>query len=165
MMQQNTQNGWVKGMMQYQAKPIVQDKFWIVEKNGEKVGTLRYDDEYILTVKNKNIRVKNKGDLANISFAEAQVDSAVEKKEYEVHGYPAKTQPFNDIYDLKRKLPIYTKQEKSTCFFCAGYYIVNFDNGGWRPAYSPKLISLTRNEYKGPFKTRLEMQEALRLAR
>ena len=39
-MQQNMQNGWVKDMMQYQAKPIVQDKFWIVEKNGEKVGTV-----------------------------------------------------------------------------------------------------------------------------
>ena len=36
MMQQNMQNGWVKDMMQYQAKPIVQDKFWIVEKMAKK---------------------------------------------------------------------------------------------------------------------------------
>ena len=165
MMQQNMQNGWVKDMMQYQAKPIVQDKFWIVEKNGEKVGTLRFDDEYILTVNSKDVRVKSKDELKNISFTDQQVISTPSKKEYEVHGYPAKTEPFNGIYDLKRKLPIYTKQEKSTCFFCAGYYIVNLDNGGWRPSYCPKLISLTRNEYKGPFKTRLEMQEAMRLAR
>ena len=156
------QNGWVKDMMQYQAKPIVQDKFWIVEKNGEKVGTLRFDDEYILTVNSKDVRVKSKDELKNISFADTQVVVSQKKKEYEVHGFPCKNEPFNGIYDLKRKLPIYTKQEKSTSFFCAGYYIINFELG-WRPAYCPKLITLTRNEYKGPFKTKLEMKEALRL--
>jgi hypothetical protein len=149
-------------MMQYQAKPIVQDKFWIVEKNGEKVGTLRFDDEYILTVNSKDVRVKSKDELKNISFADQQVISTQSKKEHEVHGYSAKNLPFNGIYDLKRKLPIYTKQEKSTSFFCAGYYIINFELG-WRPAYCPKLITLTRNEYEGPYKTRLEMKEALRL--
>jgi len=149
-------------MMQYQAKPIVQDKFWIVEKNGEKVGTLRFDDEYILTVNSKDVRVKSKDELKNISFADTQVVVSQKKKEYEVHGFPCKNEPFNGIYDLKRKLPIYTKQEKSTSFFCAGYYIINFELG-WRPAYCPKLITLTRNEYKGPFKTKLEMKEALRL--
>jgi len=148
--------------MQYQAKPIVQDKFWIVEKNGEKVGTLRFDDEYILTVNSKDVRVKSKDELKNISFADTQVVVSQKKKEYEVHGFPCKNEPFNGIYDLKRKLPIYTKQEKSTSFFCAGYYIINFELG-WRPAYCPKLITLTRNEYKGPFKTKLEMKEALRL--
>jgi hypothetical protein len=162
MMQQNMQNGWVKDMMQYQAKPIVQDKFWIVEKNGEKVGTLRFDDEYILTVNSKDVRVKSKDELKNISFADQQVISTQSKKEHEVHGYSAKNLPFNGIYDLKRKLPIYTKQEKSTSFFCAGYYIINFELG-WRPAYCPKLITLTRNEYEGPYKPRLEMKEALRL--
>jgi len=162
MMQQNMQNGWVKDMMQYQAKPIVQDKFWIVEKNGEKVGTLRFDDEYILTVNSKDVRVKSKDELKNISFADTQVIVSQKKKEYEVHGFPCKNEPYNGIYDLKRKLPIYTKQEKSTSFFCAGYYIINFELG-WRPAYCPKLITLTRNEYKGPFKTKLEMKEALRL--
>lgn len=162
MMQQNMQNGWVKDMMQYQAKPIVQDKFWIVEKNGEKVGTLRFDDEYILTVNSKDVRVKSRDDLKNISFADTQIAVTDKKKEFEVHGFPAKYEPFNGIYDLKRKLPIYTKQEKSTSFFCAGYYIINFELG-WRPAYCPKLITLTRNEFKGPFKTKLEMKEALRL--
>jgi hypothetical protein len=162
MMQQNMQNGWVKDMMQYQAKPIVQDKFWIVEKNGEKVGTLRFDDEYILTVNSKDARFKSKDELKNISFADTQVIVSQKKKEHEVHGFPCKNEPYNGIYDLKRKLPIYTKQEKSTSFFCAGYYIINFELG-WRPAYCPKLITLTRNEFKGPYKTQLEMKEALRL--
>jgi hypothetical protein len=108
------------------------------------------------------VRVKSKDELKNISFADQQVISTPSKKEHEVHGYSAKNLPFNGIYDLKRKLPIYTKQEKSTSFFCAGYYIINFELG-WRPAYCPKLITLTRNEYEGPYKTKLEMKEALRL--
>ena len=94
MMQQNMQNGWVKDMMQYQAKPIVQDKFWIVEKNGEKVGTLRFDDEYILTVNSKDVRVKSKDELKNISFADQQVIVSQKTKEYEVHGFPCKYEPF-----------------------------------------------------------------------
>ena len=149
-------------MMQYLAKPIVQDKFWIVEKNGEKVGTLRYDEEYILTVNSKDVRVKSRDELTGISFTDAQLAVTDTKKTHEVHGYPAKNQPFNGIYDLKRKLPIYTKTDKSTSFFCAGYYIINFELC-WRPAYCPKLITLTRNEYQGPYTTRLEMKEALRL--
>lgn len=162
MMQQNMQNGWVKDMMQYQAKPIVQDKFWIVEKNGEKVGTLRFDDEYVLTVNKKDVRFKDRDELKNISFTDTQVVATDSKRPDDVHGYPCKNEPYNGIYDLKRKLPIYTKTEKSTSFFCAGYYIINFELG-WRPAYCPKLITLTRNEFKGPYMTRLEMKEALRL--
>jgi hypothetical protein len=84
-----------------------------------------------------------------------------EKEEYDVHGYPCKTKPFNGLYDLKRKLPLYTKTEDSQSFFTAGYYCIEFENG-WVPAYCPKLITLGRNNYLGPFKTKLEMTEILR---
>lgn len=149
--------------MQYQAKSIVPEKFWIVTRNGEKVGTLRYDNEYILTVNKKNLRAKDRSEFKNIVFNDQQLVPTEPKKEYDVYGFACKTKPYNDIYDLKRKLPIYTKTEKSVSFFCAGYYIINFELG-WRPAFCPKLITLSRNEYQGPFKTKLEMKEALRIA-
>jgi hypothetical protein len=150
--------------MKLQARSIVDDKFWIIERNGEKVGTLRHGNEFILTMDKKNYRYSSLSTVKEklgIEFNKsiAKVESASEQ--FEVHGYPCKNKPYNDIYDLKRKLPIYTKQEKSTSFFCAGYYIINFDLG-WRPAFCPKLITIAKNEYLGPFKTKLEMKERLR---
>ena len=164
-MQQNMQSGYSEDTM-LQAKAIVPDKFWIVEKNGEKVGTLRRGKEYILTVNSKNARFPDQETLTaktKISFS-----NLVEKKvpvtdDFEVHGYPCKTQPHNEIFDVKRKLPLYTKTPKSQSFHCAGYYIINFDNG-WMKSYCPKLITLTRNQFEGPYKTKFEMQEQLRLA-
>jgi len=46
-MLQNMQSGYKKDIM-LQAKPIVPNKFWIVEKNGQKVGTLRRDKDLYL---------------------------------------------------------------------------------------------------------------------
>ena len=85
-----------------------------------------------------------------------------QSKEYEVHGYACKTNPHNPIYDLKRKLPLYTKTSDSQSFFCAGYYVIHWEDGNHSPAYCPKLITLSRYTYDGPFKTKLEMQETLR---
>ena len=146
--------------MQYQAKSIVPEKFWIVTRNGEKVGTLRYDNEYILTVNKKNLRAKDRSEFKNIVFNDQQLVPTEPKKEYDVYGFACKTKPYNDIYDLKRKLPIYTKTEKSVSFFCAGYYIINFELG-WRPAFCPKLITIERYNYSGPFKTDIEMRTEL----
>ena len=96
----------------------------------------------------------------SVSFTDKDV-APVAKEVFEVNDYTCKSKPFNGIFDLKRKLPLYTKTANSQSFFCAGYYCIKFENG-WVPAYCPKLITLSRNEYKGPLKTKLEMTEILR---
>jgi hypothetical protein len=58
---------------------------------------------------------------------------------------------------------VFTKGTKSKSFFCAGYYIVKFNNG-WVKSYCPKLITLNRYPYAGPYPTLEEMQENLRIA-
>jgi len=161
-MLQNMLSGYKVDTM-LQAKPIVPDKFWIVERNGQKVGTLRRDEGFVLTVNDKKARFPDEATLlarAKISFGNAIVKQKT-KVENEVHGFPCKTKPYNGIYDLKRKLPLYTKTEKSQSFYCAGYYCIEFENG-WVKAYCPKLITLSRNNFIGPLKTKLEMQEQLR---
>jgi hypothetical protein len=67
------------------------------------------------------------------------------------------------VLDVQRYLPIYTKGAKSKSFFCAGYYIIRFSNT-WVRAYCPKLITLNRYEYQGPFKTQEAMLESMREA-
>lgn len=148
--------------MQLVAKPVLENKFWIVENDGQKVGTIRNNDQgVVLQVGDTNRIFNSITDLTDVRFEGKEV-ATQPKQEYEVHGYACKTQPYNPIYDLKRKLPLYTKTENSQSFFCAGYYVVHWEDGSHSPSYCPKLITLSRYDYDGPFKTKLEMQETLR---
>jgi hypothetical protein len=151
--------------MQFVAKPVLDNKFWILEDNGQKVGTIRSNENGVtLTVGTKNQTFKELSELKQkikVDFAGKEVIKK-ETKEYEVHGYACKTKPHNPIYDLKRKLPLYTKTSDSQSFFCAGFYVIHWEDGNHSPAYCPKLITLSRYTYDGPFKTKLEMQETLR---
>jgi hypothetical protein len=151
--------------MQFIAKPVLDNKFWILEDNGQKVGTIRSNENGVtLTVGNQNQTFKALSELKQkikVDFTSKEVTKK-ETKEYEVHGYACKTKPHNPIYDLKRKLPLYTKTSDSQSFFCAGYYVIHWEDGNHSPAYCPKLITLSRYTYDGPFKTKLEMQETLR---
>jgi len=150
----------------YKAKPVIADKFWIVEQNGERVGTIRKGTDLTVSLAGKNIgrcsnldELENKFNIRLVSGKELTVGKE-EKSVLEVHGYPSKTAPFNAMYDMKRKLPLYTKTQNSQSFYCAGYYIIQFDK--WLPSFCPKLLTLSRNEFKGPFKTKLEMQQVLK---
>ena len=64
------------------------------------------------------------------------------------------------MYDVRRRLPLFTKSNASKSLYCAGYYIIKF-NKGWVKSFCPKVITLERNEYKGPFKTEFEMKQVL----
>jgi len=55
---------------------------------------------------------------------------------------------------------LFTKSPKSKSLYCAGYFIIRFEKG-WVKSFCPKLITLERYEYKGPFKTNLEMRTEL----
>ena len=79
---------------------------------------------------------------------------------FDVHGYPCSQHPYNPMFNVQKQLPVYTKTPKSKSQFCAGYFIICFEKG-WRKAYCPKMITLSRYDYKGPMKTKLEMQQVL----
>lgn len=149
--------------MSVKAKPVLDDKFWIVEDEGVRVGTLSKNDEgFVVTLKGKIEFCKSENQLKKKfgkNFLVAKINTEHESKR-EVHGYPTRTTPYNSMYDIKRKLPLFTKSEKSKSVYCAGYYLVKF-NVNWLKSYCPKLITIERNEYLGPFKTEFEMKANL----
>ncbi len=106
--------------MEFVAKPVLEDKFWILEDNGQKVGTIRSNENGVtLQVGSENQTFKALEELTqkiSVSFSGKELVTS-EKKEYLVHDFPCKTKPYNGIYDLKRKLPLYTKTEASQSFF------------------------------------------------
>ena len=150
------------------AKPIVKNKMWIVEQYGNKVGNIMAVEEGGFVYVHDNQRepfpnIKMIGAKYNITFAKAEKVKKEKLDVYDVYGFPTPTAPQNQVLDVQRYLPIYTKGSKSKSFFCAGYYIVKFTNT-WVRAYCPKLITLNRYEYQGPFKTQERMTEALKEA-
>ncbi len=148
--------------MQLLAKPVLENKFYIVEKNGQKVGTIRTNGTgVILSIDGKNVKYPTLQEVP-VQYTDKQIVKKEQKIEFSVHDFPCKTKPFNSIFDLKRKLPLYTKTKNSQSFFCAGYYVIHWEDGGHSPSYCPKLITLSRYQFEGPFKTKLEMTEILR---
>lgn len=150
--------------MTLQAKQILQDKFWILEDAGIRIGTISKNDEgFLINTKGKVDFFKSENQLKkqfgkNFLVAEIKNDS---EDTSEVNGYPTKGVPYNSMYDIKKKLPLFTKSEKSKSVYCAGYYLVKF-NVNWLKSFCPKLITIERNEYIGPFKTELEMKAMLK---
>lgn len=150
------------------AKPVVKNKFWIVEDHGTKVGTIQAIDEGGFAYVHNDERevfpsIKLLSKKYDIQFVKAERAAKSAADSHEVYGFPTNTRPHNEVLDVQRYLPIYTKSGKSKSFFCAGYYIIKFSNT-WVRAYCPKLITLNRYEYEGPFKTQERMLAAMKEA-
>jgi len=154
--------------MSIKTKTILKDKFWILEDDGVRIGTISLADENRFmfsgvegtTYFDSKKALKNTfGDNVLINDITLQNERAV-KADKDVHGFPTSTVPYNTMLDVKRKLPLFTKSSKSKSLYCAGYYIIHFDKG-WVKSFCPKLITVERYESQGPFKTDIEMRSAL----
>lgn len=157
--------------MTVKAKTLIKDKFWIVEENGQKLGTLQKKDNngWIFLTKADKRQVYHTKESLKERFGIdifAQDNEIIEtiiddgETNFLVHGFPVSQKPYNEMWDVQKGLPIYTKTPKSKSLFCAGYYIICFEKG-WRKAYCPKVITLSRYPYKGPIKNKIEMQQVL----
>jgi len=145
------------------AKEIIKNKFWIVEDQGVKFGTISLnEDQYILSTPTGTKFYHSEKQLTKaldkkLSWTDLEITETSVK---EVHGYATNSVPFNPMFDVKRKLPLFTKSDKSKSLYCAGYYIIQFEKG-WVKSFCPKLITVERYTTKGPFKTEIEMRQEL----
>ncbi len=161
-----TDTCWENNMTELHAKPIIADKFWIVEENGEKVATLRKNEDNRFVMSNETgIKIYETKESLTREFGKKFFTVKIVKESdnalpNEVHGYPTSTEPHNAMFDIRKKLPLFTKSGDSKSLYCAGYYTIKFDKG-WVKSFCPKKITLERYPYKGPFKTELEMKQVL----
>jgi hypothetical protein len=145
----------------FKTHEIVKDKFWIVMSTHGKVGTLRrvesgyelfdqrdnstryfssFDEAF--TEKSKNMEEDRAGSLAEINgFSTGK----------------SKVYPVED--DM---LPLFKKTKNGKAVYAAGYYLIQFSGMGWQSAFSPKLSTLHKYNYRGPFLTEWEMNLELR---
>ena len=155
--------------MQLLAKNILPEKFWIIENvESAKLGTIQVAPAAVRVVLNGNKYLYSDFASAleqhNISTSAEPIGQEKPSRlvEYHMDGYPTKDKPFNGTYDASMSFNMYTKTDKSSCFYAAGYYIIRFDFA-WAQAFSPKVMTLKRNEFCGPYKSEIEMKEQLRL--
>ena len=151
-------------MSELVAKPVIKNKFWVVEDSGNKVATIQARDDggyaYVHDEQREYFpSVKNLKQKYNIKFSAGGHPKKENTKL--VYGYPISGKAYNQVWDVQRRLPIYSKTSKSKSLFCAGYYLVRL-NCIWTEMFCPKNITISRYEYVGPFKTSEEMRVILK---
>jgi hypothetical protein len=141
------------------AKPVIDNKFWILQQNEKKVGNVEATDSgYEVTLNNtvteyKTIKMLEKN--SSIHFVSFHSSKNKNQPDHSVYGYPTKEKVFNPIWNVKHKLPLYTTDEASKCWVAAGWYQIK-KGKHWAVAQDPKLILLERYPYRGPYYTKEE---------
>ena len=140
-----------------QAKEVVKDSFWIVERNGTKIGTLRRKtDSYILYENNSRTETVL-DNLDDIKFTETDTKNTINVS---IYGYPTNVDTvFNT--NLQDDVAVYTKTANSKQYFVAGYWGILFPMG-WRPSFCPRLKTLQDYTHLGPFKNESDMYLAIK---
>lgn len=148
-------------MADYKLKPITENS-WILHTNGNKLGMLIQNANGYKVIGSLDRKAfDNLEDLSQFLGGKITVEDVEQEQESEisdVDGYPIK-HPM--AYDIQLETyPSYTKVEHSSTRYAAGYYGVQFPNG-WVSSYCPKITTLEDNKWIGPFRTRLEMLNAI----
>jgi hypothetical protein len=150
------------------AKVLVPNKEWLVRNETHKIGSISKQKKGYAFIKNGNkINFKNLNEI-NSQFGIAIFEETIKKvksdtienKNYAIYDYPCSSKPFEPVYNVKKKLPLFAKSDKSKSQYCAGYYIIKFRKG-WVKSFCPKLITLERYPFHGPVKTETEMKMML----
>ena len=146
------------------AKPVVKNQFWIVTDGKEKVGNVIADGSgFEVKLNGNKTHFKNTNSIqkqTNIEFQTIKVEK--NKKEIPFNEYPTTKKVFNSILDIKRKVHLFTKTQKSKCFHAAGWYVL-FQGDEPTVTFCPKYIFIQRYEYLGPCKTEDEAKKLINI--
>jgi hypothetical protein len=144
-----------------EAKPVIPNRYWILKQDNRKVGQIEADDSGV-TVKIQNrvagyktIRMASRE--ANIEFTKL---SSVKPSANQVHGFEVTGRVYNPVWDVKHRLPLFTRDTKSKSWYAAGWYMVK-QHRAWKAVQNPKLITLQRYQYQGPFHTQQQAEDTV----
>ena len=144
------------------AKVVLKDKFWMLQKEGVSVGTLRFEADHISVMLDGNpLKFANineaKSTLEIIDSATLSTSGTTQLQG--AYGYPTDLeQVFNLCED--QGLPCYTKAKNSKVVHAAGWYGMQ-RNGLHAEAFCPKVNTLKTYPYIGPFKSQTDLRVAM----
>jgi len=139
------------------AKEVVENSFWIVERKGSKIGTLRHKTEGYVFYENNSRTETVLDNLNDFKFEKQKQKKTVNA---DIFGYPTNV---DTVYNeqLQDTVPVYTKTATSQQYFVAGYWGVLFPHG-WRPSFCPRLKTLQDYTHIGPFTNEADMYLAMK---
>jgi hypothetical protein len=144
------------------AKPIIKNQYWVVTDGNHKIGNVEasgngYDFRSI------DGTITHFDDTKSIEKTKSIEFEKPHKKHYNAHipfaKWPTEGKTYNNVYDVKRKLHVYTKTNKSKCYHAAGYFKIKM-NDVWQVLFCPKYIFVQRYPYHGPYNTLEEANSA-----
>jgi hypothetical protein len=144
-------------------KTVKDNTSWIItdDKDKTKVGSIvkHSTNEYAVQFRGTG-KIFSKTDLiksfGSQLFREDRPKLIEKDNTNTVYDHQTDCKPFNPMWYVKLKLPLYTKEQKSKSFYCAGYYLIS--KKGWQEEYCPKLITLEKYKFHGPFFTIYQMK-------
>ena len=150
----------------------VSDVAWLVKQGNNKIGILNKDiqEKYVYITGKELLKFEDESEASehfgNIKLFSEQITEPHQRQDtYYINGYAVDYElPFaieEDHPDYNPKLPLYTKIEGNKVYYAAGYYCINFEKG-WKQANGPKLATLLKYGFTGPYKTEMEMRQQLR---
>lgn len=141
------------------AKTVVPNQFWILKQDEEKVGNIQATGDGFQVCINNEVQtfksVKMIRQRVGVDF-EPSIKTTKPPQDV-IYGIKTGCKAYNSIFDVRRQLPLFTKTRKSKSWYAAGWYKVQ-QNRIWQIMQNPKLITLQRYEYVGPFATKDQVQ-------
>jgi hypothetical protein len=139
------------------AKPIINNQYWVITDGEKKVGNVLANSVgYEVKLNGNFLQFNNTEELKEKTKIRFEpVKSNKFKVDMPYPEYPTLPNTYNSMFDVKRKLHLFTTDPKSKCLHAAGYFVVE-QNGEKEVQFCPKYIFIQRYPYKGPFKTENE---------
>lgn len=153
--------------MKINSKILIPNKEWIIKTDDSKLGSIsKVKKGFNFLKKGQKIFIKSIDEIQN--FFGIEINESILKtsnisynlNQNTIYDFPCSSKPYEPIFNIKKKLPLFTKSSKSKSKYCAGYYVIKFRKG-WVKSFCPKLITLERYPYCGPYKTEQEMKSIL----
>lgn len=144
------------------AKPVVKNQFWIVTDNGKKVGNVVANNiGFEVNLNGTFLQFNNTDDIKkNTKIRFEPVKSNNAKAEIPYPEYPTTARTYNNMFDVKRGLHLFTKTKKSKCYHAAGYFVID-PNSNKIVVFCPKYIFIQRYSYTGPYKSEIEANNVI----
>ena len=144
------------------AKPIVKNQLWVITDGVKKVGNIEANSNatgYSVRIgDNVNFFSSTKNIENDIKLIFQQPEKPRAHVDIPYAHWPTDSKTYNNFYDVKRKIHVYTKTPDSKCYYVAGYFNINM-NDVWETVFCPKYIFVQRYEHSGPFMAEIEAVE------
>lgn len=129
------------------AKPIVNEKFWVLTDGMNKVGNvIAGDSGFNIKINGSTSFVDSKEHIKNIEFQRIKKG----KVKIPFDTYPTVGAIHNSVFDIRRKIHLYTKSMKSKCYHAAGWFNIKYGHS-YTTELCPKYIFIQRYENNGPY--------------